>query len=89
MTKYIPVTDDCYEWFQHIRKIEVESVIDGKNVKRKMTIQENEAVILLLNMWEAGNMGKQASDCIKDPKTPFPKKKKIFSHYNGIFYRSD
>lgn len=86
MTKYIPVTDDCYEWFQHIRKIEVEKTIDGEIVKEKMTLQVNEAMILMLNMWEAGNMGSQVSECFKKPITKFPKK--IFKHYYGVFYRS-
>lgn len=86
MTKYIPVTDDCYDWFQHIRKITIEDLVNGKIKKRKITISENETVILMLNMWEAGNMGSQASECIKDPTIPFPKE--IFKHLNGKFYRS-
>lgn len=86
MAKYIAVTDDCYEWFQHIRKIEVETVVNRKIIKRKITIQENEAMILMLNMWEAGNMGSQTSECFKKPITKFPQK--IFDHYNGVFYRS-
>lgn len=85
--KIIPVTDDCYKWFQHIRKIEIEYVFKGTIKKRKITISENEAVILMLNMWEAGNMGSQVSECFKNPNTKFPQK--IFKHYNGKFYRSD
>lgn len=84
--KYLQITDDAYEWFQKARKIEREDVINGKTVKRKFTIQSNELLILMLNMWEAGNMGKQVSDCVKDFKIPFPKQ--IFEHYNGLFYRS-
>jgi hypothetical protein len=77
--KYLQITDDAYEWFQKARKITLKD-------KRKLTIQENELLILMLNMWEAGNMGKQVSDCIEDSNIPFPKQ--IFEHYNGKFYRS-
>ncbi len=82
----IEITQDAFDWFQKARKIEREDVIKGKIVKRKFTIQENELIILMLNMWEAGNLAKQVSDCVKDPNKQFPQK--IFEHYNGVFYRS-
>ena len=76
---YINVDKDAFEWFQKARKITLK---DG----RKLTIHTNELIILMLNMWEIGNMGKQTSDCIDGTTRQFPQK--IFEHYNGKFYRS-
>ena len=63
----IMVTQDAYDWFQKTRKIKK----DG----RKLKIQENELIILMLNMWEAGNLAKDQT--------------RKFEHENGVFYRSD
>lgn len=73
------VSNDAYDWFQKARKIILKD-------KRKLVIQKNELIILMLNMWEAGNMGKQVSDCIENTTEQFPQK--IFEHYNGVFFRS-
>ena len=80
--KTIKISDDAYEWFQKARKITVEN----EEGKRIFTLSENELMILMLNVWEAGNMGGQTAHKILVLQSPFPQK--IFRHFNGKFYRT-
>jgi len=65
---YIPVNKATYDWFQKTREIKEKGKVVGM-------WSQDELIIRLLNMWEAGNLA-------KNPDKTFP-------HKDGKFYRSD